>query len=116
MKLSRRLQGKSIVYLERYITKKRERPLPDWKEKKIKTLIKRKQKGLDKFAIQILNCPLYKLAETEIIREGYRGKMIIEGQVRYEIPPSKTMLMMLKIVDKANKQGQKRKLDEYCRK
>jgi len=115
MKLSKCLQEKSITYLEHYITKKRKRPLPYWKEKKIKTLIKRKQKGLNKLTTQILNSPLYKLAEAEIIREGKVHKFTVDGQLKYEIPPAQTLLMMLKIVDVTNKQGQKNKLDEYCR-
>ena len=106
-KLSSRLENKSIEYLEKYLLKRRSRPLQEWKEKKIKTIIIKKNKGLDKFATLILESPLYKLAEAEIIREGYK--------MSYEILPEKTLLMMLKIVKTANEQGQQKRLDEYCR-
>lgn len=114
--LSNRLKDKSIEYLKKYIKTKRKRKLSKQKIEQIEKLIIKKRKGLDQLATQILESPLYKLAETEIIREGYQIKkaIIIEDQIKYEIPPSKTLLMMLKIVDTANQQGQQKKLNEYC--
>ena len=113
-KLSNQLKNESIYYLKKYLTKRRTRALPEWKEKKIKILIEKKKKGLDKFATEILKSPLYKLAETEIIREGYVNKVTVSGETIYEIPPAKTLLMMLKIVKTANEQGQQEKLKAYC--
>ena len=105
-KLSNRLKNKSIEYLTKYLLKRRDRPLQEWKEKKIKTIIIKKLKGLDEFATRIEQSPLYKLAETEIMREGYKTE--------HEILPEKTLLMMFKIVKTANEQGQQKRLDEYC--
>ncbi len=115
MKLSNRLKNESIVYLEGYITKKRNRSLPTWKENKIKKLIETKKKTLSQQSWDILENPLFKLAEAEIIREGYTEKYITDGKEKYEIPPEKTMLMMLKIVDTAHQQGQRNILSRYCK-
>jgi len=113
-KLSNQLKNESIDYLEKYLKLKRKKRLSKWKIIKIKELIKEKKKGLDEFTNEILKSPLYKLAEVEIIREGHVNKFKVSGKNRYEIDPAKTLLMMLKIVDKVNQQGQQYKLNEYC--
>lgn len=113
--ISNNLKGKSIEYLKKYLSKKRNRPLSIIIKNKIKKIILKKENTLDKFADLIIKSPLFKLATAEIIREGYNQKVVIKGKVTYDIPPSKTILKMLEIVDVANRQGQKKSLEEYCR-
>jgi len=113
--ISKQLKNESVEYLQNYIDKeKRNRRLPKWKINKIKILIENKKKNLDDLANEIINSPLFKLANSEIIREGHVNKFKIDNKVKYEIPPAKTLLMMLKIVETANKQGQREKLNQYC--
>jgi len=113
--LSSSLKGRSIEFLRNYLSKKRGRPLSSITKNKIKKIILKKESKLDESADQIIESPLFKLAVAEIIREGYNKKVTINGQVKYDIPPSKIMLKMLEVVDVANRQGQKKDLDEYCR-
>lgn len=114
IKLSESLKNQSIEFLKDYLLKNRKRPLTIKVKRKIKKLIQKKEKGLDKLSDDIIKSPLFTLGVAEIIREGHNKKILINGQEKYDIHPAEIMLMMLNIVDTVNRQGQKKTLDEYC--
>ena len=115
IKISNSLKTKSSAFLTRYLKKERKRPLTAKVKKQIKERIEKNDKDLDNFASEIENSPLFTLAVAEIIREGHSDKITLDGQTKYDIHPADIMLMMLNIVDVANRQGQKKKLEDYCR-
>lgn len=115
VKLSKSMKKQSSHFLKGYLLKDRKRPLTTRVKQKVKKLIQKKEKNFDVFADEIIKSPLFTLAVAEIIREGYNRKIFIDGQEKYDIPPSRIMLKMLEIVDVANRQGQKKMLEDYCR-
>lgn len=115
IKLSPSLKKKSTSFLTNYLTKERKRPLTLKVKRQIKKQIGKNNKNLDNLTVDIINSPLFTLAVAEIIREGHSEKITLDGQQKYDIDPAEIMIMMLKIVDVANKQGQKKQLEDYCR-
>jgi hypothetical protein len=69
---------------------------------------------------QLANHPLFELAKVEIIREGKipvikRGNKLIYNIKNPNLLFIDILIKMLSIVDVANKQGQKEKLDNYIK-
>lgn len=113
-KLSKRLQGESIIFLENFLQKKRKKSLSKIKIKKIKALLEIKRKETVEMSKKIIESPLFKLAHIQLIRERKLIKMDWNDRAIYTTCPIETMIKMIEIINLTNKHNVMEELNEYC--
>ncbi len=91
-----KIQEKSIDYLINYL--KKTPNLSVTKRNQILYLIDKKELQIDKLSKRIINSNLFDLGVTEIIREGHNKKIMVDGELKYDIHPAEIMLMMFNII------------------
>ena len=115
IKLTKKLQGESVKYLEDYLQKERVNPLLKEKIKAIKELIKKEKEENSKFAKKIINSFLSNLAFDELIRENKveitNDK--INHQKIFHVNSKKVVLKMFDTVKEAENSGSFRLLNKY---
>jgi len=110
MKISNKLLEESVVYLENYIRNKK---LSKNKRLAIRKIIIQRKIENRKLAEEMIQTPLYKLASTNLVKQGKFTQLKIGTYIEYVVESNTLLLRMLEIVNKACIRGLRQELNEY---
>jgi len=110
MKISNKLLEESVVYLENYIRNKK---FSKNKRLAIRKIITQKKVKNRKFAEEIIQAPLCKLASANLVKQGKFIQLKIGTHTEYVVESNTLLLKMLDIVNKTCIKGLRQELDEY---
>lgn len=115
-KYMKKFREESIVYLWKYLNRKRKFPLNKPKEEAIKKLILEKHKENLQFSEELLSCPLFRLASMEMLKENKANITIKNNEIEFDCKnkPHKVIQTMIDIVNNAENKKQRKNLINYC--
>ena len=115
-KLSEYYLNQSPKFLKKWLEKKRNKSIPQWKKEAIERLIQEKMQDVYLFREQILNQnPLHRLAITRLHNKGLAQKVIINGQEQYNYDARDIVAEMIKIVREADNKKCRVDLENYIK-
>ena len=112
----KKLEEESIVYLWKYLHKKRPENLPQKAVIRIKQLILEKHKNNLIFAEELIQSPLFRLASMDMIRKNKAILTKVNRELEFDCKnkPYKIIKTMSNIINQAEERRIIKSLESYC--